>query len=160
MKKLLCGFIAAFGILLSIGAIAQVTSPPQVANVGTADLFLDVVRGSPSANSYYATAQQINGVLGYVKTVTLTAFSLAFGNSQTYYLIQPAGTLATGTFILSANPGDGQRNCVRSTQTQTAVTLAVAAGSGQTINGGITAMTANTSYCYLYSANNSTWDAI
>ena len=57
---------------------------------------------------------------------------------------------------MAPNPGDGQMACLFSTQTQTALTLS--ANTGQTINNAITAMTALTSYCYVYSATNAAWD--
>jgi hypothetical protein len=164
MKKLLAGLV--LGALLMVGATVgytQVILLPQVTNgfVGPTDLFQDIVSGVPQGPSnVYATAAMINGPQGYVKTTPLTAFTLSFAAGQTWYLITPAGTLATGTFTLAANPGQGQRNCMRSTQTQTAVTLAVAAGSGQTIDSAITAMTANTTYCFIYNLATSTWDPI
>ena len=53
-----------------------------------------------------------------VRSVPLTGFSLTFANGQTYWQIQPAGTLATGTFTFEPNPGDGARECVRSLHTR------------------------------------------
>jgi len=158
MKKLLLGAVLA---LAGIGgAWAQAPTLPQVTSVGATDLFQDFVGGAPSAASTFATAAQISGPQGYVKAVPLTAFSLAFANGQSWYLIAPVGTLATGTFTLAPNPGNGQRNCMRSTQTQTAVTIQVAAGSGQTITNVATAMTANTTYCYIFNQPTGTWDLI
>lgn len=142
--------------LIALAAVSQTISIPTVTSVGTADLFADAVRGVPTASGQYATAQAINNVPGYVISVPLTAFTLTFGNTQTYYYIQPAGTLATGTFTFAPNPGDGARECVRSTQTQTAVTMT--ANTGQTVGGtAVTAMTANTTYCWLYQASAATW---
>ena len=158
MKKLLAG-LAAAALLCAGIAYAQITLP-QVTSVGPTDLFQDVVSGQPTGGNQYATAAQINGPQGYVKAVPLTAFSLSFANGQTWYLINPAGTLATGTFTLSPNPGQGQRNCVRSTQIQTAVTIQVASGSGQTITSVITAMAANTTYCYIFNQPTGVWDLI
>lgn len=102
-----------------------------------------------------------NGVEQYQKQVPLTGFSLAFTKGQSEMQLSPAGTLATGTITL-ANPAyDGQVNCFVSSQIQTALTLQVASGSGQTVNNAITAMpTAFTRFCYLYSASNKTWDRI
>lgn len=146
--------IAALAFLAGGAVVAQVTVP-TVTNVSPTDLFADVVGGVPTASTKYATAAQIAGVPGYRYTVPITAFTLTFGNSQVWYLINPSGTLATGTFTTAPNPGDGQRECVRSTQTQTAVTIT--ANTGQTMNSAITAMTANTSYCWTYVASLATW---
>lgn len=155
MKKYFC-VVAALLALFAVSANAQVPTVPTVPNVGTTDLFQDVVRGFPQANNYYATAAQINNVQGYAIAVPTTGFSLTFGSGQTYYLIQPAGTLATGTFTFAAAPGDGAKECVRSTQTQTAVTIA--ANAGQTVGGtAVTTMAANTTYCWLFQASSSTW---
>jgi hypothetical protein len=147
---------AALGVL-GVAAIAQ-TLPnlPKVTTVNTTDLFQDVVRGDPVTNSYFATAAQIAGVPGYVKVVPLTAFSLTFANTQTDMILNPAGTLATGTLTTAAQPSDGQRECVLSSQTQTALTWS--ANTGQTINNAPTALVANTPVCITYSASNLTWD--
>ncbi|HXT79044.1 MAG TPA: hypothetical protein VN702_05730 [Acetobacteraceae bacterium] len=157
MKKLLVAAFGAFGLLAGV-ALAQTPQIPLVVSVGPQDLIPDIVGGVPGVPTHYATAAQVNGPVGYVKTTPVTAFNLSFANGQSYYLITPAGTLATGNFNLSPNPGQGQRNCVRSTQTQTAVTLTAA--SGQTITGGITAMTAATTYCFIFDQATSTWNAI
>ncbi len=158
MKRRILG-AAAVAALLGLGLLglkAQTISVPTVLSVGPTDLFQDVVRGAPQASSYYATAAAINNVQGYQIAVPLTGFSLTFGNTQTYYLIQPAGTLATGTFTFAALPGDGAKECVRSTQTQTAVTMT--ANTGQTVGGtAVTAFVANTTYCWIYQASSSTW---
>lgn len=157
MKKTLLGAFAA--LFLAGAAHAQVPAIPQVTNVGPNDLFPAVVGGNPSGGNQYAKAAQISGVAGYAITTPLTAFSLTFGNSQQYYLITPAGTLATGTFTMAPNPGDGQRACIRSTQTQTAVTIT--ANTGQTMGGtAVTAMVANTTYCWFYAASLAAWEPI
>lgn len=157
MKKLLLATSAVS--LLAIGfAFAQSTtiSLPVLSTVSTSDLFQDVPGGSPTAGNKYVTAAQIAGVPGYTKTIPLTSFSLTFANSQEYMLLQPAGTLAAGTITTAPNPSDGQRECIVSTQIVSALTLT--ANSGQTINGAVTALAANTGVCYTYSAFNATWD--
>ena len=158
-------FIAAFGaalLLLAGGyALAQVGGNttalvPKVANVGTADVFPDVVGGQPSSQQYFATAAAIAGVPGYVNGgAQTTGFSFTFGNTQTSYFIQPSGTLATGTLTTAPNPGDGQRECFLSTQTQTALTWN--ANTGQSMNNAPTAGVAMTPVCMTYSAATATW---
>ena len=156
-KARLFGIIAtlavAFGIPL---AFSQAPLVPQVPNVGTADLFQDVVNGTPTAQGFYATAAAINGVPGYVNGgAVLTAWTFTFGNTQTSYFIQPAGTLATGTLTTAPNPGDGQRECFLSTQTQTAITWT--ANTGQTLANAPTAGVAMTPQCMTYSRATATW---
>ena len=159
-RDILAGSLAAVALAASIGvAIAQTVVLPQSGKVDVDDLFQVIKHGMPTAQSKYVTAAQVNGVSGYLETVPVTAFSLSFGAGQTNYLIKPAGTLATGTFTLAAKPGNGQLNCMRSTQTQTAVTIA-AGDASQTIAtaAALTALTANITYCLIFNNTTSTWD--
>ena len=151
---------AGFGVgalaLAASLAVSQQISVPLVTNVGTADLFQDVVGGYPQSPTYYATAAQIAGVPGYVNGgAALTAWTYTFGNSVTNYFIQPAGTLATGTLTTAPNPGDGQRECFLSTQTQTAITWT--ANTGQSLSNAPTAGVANTPQCMTFSRATATW---
>ncbi len=153
MKKILLSALGAS--LLSAVALAQVVTVPQVLSVGTADLFADVVGGAPGAQSQYATAAQITSAQGTTYSVAVTGFSMTYGPGiQLIYLV-PAGTLATGTVTTAVNPSNGQRMCIRSTQTQTALTMT--ANTGQTINTAQTALTAATTYCWVYLAQAATW---
>jgi hypothetical protein len=81
--------------------------------------------------------------------VPLTAFSIAPQSSL--LVLNPAGTLATGTVTLPTNPKDGQRLRIISTQTQTALT--VTAGTGDTVVPSVTALVANTPVELAYSLN-------
>lgn len=144
---------------LSFAAIAQynnIAKPPLLANVTPQDLFQDIPGGNVSVGNFYVTAAQIAGVPGYTKSVPLTAFSLTFTNTQTDLILNPAGTLATGTITAAPMPSDGQRECVLSTQIVTALTWN--ANAGQTINNAPTALAANVPVCFTYSAANLTWD--
>lgn len=155
-KRILFGGLVAAGVV-GIGiALAQTTPVAKVVAVGTADLFQDVVGGFGQAPSYYATAAQITHVPGYVKVIPLTAFSLTFVNGQTDMILNPAGTLATGTITTEPNPADGARECILSSQTQTALTIT--ANTGQTINNTATALVANTPVCFTFSSGTSAWD--
>lgn len=85
-----------------------------------------------------------------VLTTPLTGFTILATPfvDQVHYLT-PAGTLATGTFNLpsAANSLAGQIVRIHSTETQTALTVAVTGGG--TINGAaLTAMVADTSYAF------------
>ena len=152
--------VAGIALAASLGAaIAQTVTLPTIQQVDKDDLIQVIKHGMPTAQSKFATAAQVNGVLGYTESVPLTGFSLPFGAGESVKLIKPAGTLATGTFTLAVNPGNGQLNCMRSTQTQTAVTI-VAGSSSQTIAtaAALTAMTAATTYCLIFNQPTSTWD--
>lgn len=156
MKRRWIAGLLAVPFLITGGIAGAQSIVPQVPTVGTTDLFLDVVNGYPQASSQYVTAAQIAGVPGYVYNVPLTAFSLTFGNSQTDMILNPAGTLATGALTTAANPSDGQRECVLSSQTQTALTWS--ANTGQTIVGAPTALVANTSVCETFVKSLAAWE--
>ena len=85
----------------------------------------------------------------YELYVPLTGFSIAPQSQMV--ILNPAGTLATGTITMPTNPTDGQKLVIMSTQTQTALTLTP--GSGDSVNTGTTALVANTPVVYRYSLN-------
>lgn len=158
MKKSL--IVAGLGLVALAGvAIAQTYPAPTVTSVGPTDLFQDVVAGAPQVGNQYATARQISGIVGVTYVVPLTGFTLTVPNATKLEYINPAGTLATGAFTLMASPGDGQETCLESSQTQTAVTVAANTGQSLASYGGaaLTAMTANTKYCYVYIASQAAW---
>lgn len=149
--------VGILGIASIANAIPNVAGrPPVLSSVGTTDLFQDIQGGNVSVGNFYVTAAQIAGVPGYTKTVPLTGFSLTFANTQTDMILIPAGTLATGTITTAPSPSDGQRECVLSSQTQTALTFT--ANTGQTVTDGPTALVAMTPVCMTYSASNATWN--
>lgn len=86
--------------------------------------------------------------------VPLTGFSITLDNNPVL-VINPAGTLATGTVVFPTNPDDGQVIKLISTQTQTALTLT--AGTNDTIANAVTALTALTAVEYSYRLANRTW---
>ncbi len=153
--------LAAFAALVALGAgpaLAQSYQPSPLPTINPGDLILDTQTTGPQAT--FVNPAQISGTPGYVKAVPVTGFSYTFGNAQSYLLLSPAATLATGTAITALLPSDGQRECIRSTQGVTAFTLTPnpAASPAQTINGAPTALTANTPLCWTYSKSNATWD--
>lgn len=156
MKK-----IASLAFVLSMlgsAALAQQVTPPILANTTQTDVIQDVPRGQPSAQSQYVNIGSIGGVPAYVYNVPLTAFSLTFGNTQQNLNLNPAGTLATGTITTAVNPSDAQVECIFSTTAVTALTLT--ANTGQTITNGVTALVANTRYCYQYDTPLAAWERI
>ena len=132
---------------------------PQVPNVGVTDLFQDVTNGYPTSPSFYATAAQINGVIGYNNQgVLATGQTIAFGNPTQLITAQSSGTIAAVTLTASPNPGDGQLNCYFNTQATTAITWnANSTLFTQTIANAPSAGVALTKYCMMFSKATSAW---
>ena len=78
--------------------------------------------------------------------VPLTGFTITMQTAK--LVLNPAGTLATGTVNLPLNPPDGTLAEISSTQTQTALTLN--ANTGDSIVGAVSALVANTRVAYRY----------
>ena len=102
---------------------------------------------------------KIDGTTGvlqqYDYQVLTTAFSYTFAAGTTVLVINPAGTLATGTITMPAAPADGMTISFSSTQTITALT--VNANTGQSIVGAPTVLPANQAGGYVYRLSNTTW---
>lgn len=156
MKLHHLGLAVLAALIFTAGAVIAQVTLPNVVSVGTTDRIEVVVGGVPTTQSKFASASQINGVVGYSNGGAVsTAWTKTMGDSETNFFIQPAGTLATGTLTTSANPGDGQRNCFLSTQTQTAITWT--ANAGQALSNAPTAGVAMVPQCMQYSAATATW---
>lgn len=84
-----------------------------------------------------------------------TGFSITISNGVSSLILDPAGTLATGTIVLPAAPTDGQLVNVSSSQIITALT--VSPNSGQSIKNAPTTLTAGGGFKYLYMVSNATW---
>jgi len=141
----------------SMIADAQSAQPAVSTLTPSKDLVPVLPLGQATSNTSYANPGQIAGALLYTDGGTqTTGFSVTFGAGVVNYIIQPAGTLATGTLTTQASPvTDGQRECFLSTQTQTALTWN--ANTGQSISGAPTAGVANTPVCMQYTAATATW---
>jgi hypothetical protein len=98
-----------------------------------------------------------NGVLqSYDYQVLTTAFSYTFATGITTLLIEPAGTLATGTITMPGSPADGM--VITFTTTQEITALTVAANTGQTIGGTqVALMAANSAMSFVYRLSSLTW---
>jgi len=155
-KGILAAGIAAVMAGLGFAAMAQ-SANPLVSAIGQADQVQIIPGGIASARSTYGNAGWVGGLEQYSFQVPLTGFAITIPNHTSLMMINPAGTLATGTFTMEPNPSDGQRVCIVSTQTQTAVTIA--ANTGQTIGGLAVpaAGTANVRMCFTYIASTATW---
>jgi hypothetical protein len=84
-----------------------------------------------------------------------TGFSRALFNVNGNVVIVPAGTLATGTIVLSPNPTSGQQVNIQTTQTITGFTLSPSAG--QSVVGAPATLSANQRIRAVYNSNNTTW---
>jgi len=84
-----------------------------------------------------------------------TGFSYTFAAGTTVLVMNPAGTLATGTITMPASPADGMTITFSSTQTITALT--VNANTGQSIVSAATVLPARQAGGYIYRLSNTTW---
>lgn len=97
-----------------------------------------------------------SGVLqSYDYQASTTGFSYTFAAGTTTLIIQPAGTLATGTITMPAAPADGMLIAFSSSQIITALT--VSANSGQSIVNNVTTLAAGGGAKYIYRLTNTTW---
>lgn len=98
-----------------------------------------------------------NGVLqSYDYQVLTTGFSYTFASGITTLIIQPAGTLATGTITMPASPADGM--VITFTTTQEITALTISGNTGQTIGGTqVALMAANSAMSFVYRLSSLTW---
>lgn len=113
------------------------------------------------------TATNFNGPINYTTIgnsnvsfqVPITGFSITIAAGVSTLMLDPAGTLATGTIIMPAAPADGLIINIGATQTITALT--VSANSGQSIKNAPTTLTVSLigaqGYQYIYRLSNTTW---
>ena len=90
--------------------------------------------------------------------VPLTGFTITIANNISSLILDPAGTLATGTINLPATPIDGQIVRISSSQTITSLTVS---GNGNTIKNAPTALTISATgsygFTYIFHTANTTW---
>lgn len=91
--------------------------------------------------------------------VVVTGFSVTVANGIGILILNPAGVLATGTVIMPAGAGEGDRLIITSTQTITALT--VTANKGQTVSNAPTALTVSATapygYEFVFDSDAATW---
>jgi hypothetical protein len=158
MKRTILTTLIAGVLALAGYAFAQVITQPQVP-VNQNDLVQIVRGGVATAQNQYAAPGMIGGTTQYQYSVPVTAFSIQALNNTWFVLLNPAGTLATGTITTPVTPGDGQRLCVMSSQTQTALTMTAATGQAFASYGlgAVTALTANTPVCWFFIGSQAVW---
>lgn len=93
----------------------------------------------------------------FQRVVPTTGFSQTINDNVGALILKPAGTLATGTITMPANPLNGQEVSIMSNQQITALT--VNANSGQTISGTFSAtiFTANAFATWKYVTTDTNW---
>jgi len=96
-----------------------------------------------------------NGLLQqYDYQAPTTGFSYTFAAGTTVLILQPAGTLATGTITMPAAPADGMTITVESTQQVTALTMS---GNGGTVVGPAIQLIPNQPLSWVYRLTNTSW---
>lgn len=96
-----------------------------------------------------------NADQSYSLQVPTTGFSITIANNISTLLLNPAGTLATGTITMPATPIDGQ--IVQVSSSQIVSSLTVSANSGQTILGAPTSIAPTGGFRYIYNLSGTTW---
>jgi hypothetical protein len=100
----------------------------------------------------------INGTNGLIQAydyqVLTTGFSYTFAAGTQVLVINPAGTLATGTITMPASPSDGMTITVESTQQVTALTMS---GNGGTVVGAAVQLIPNQPLSWVYRLTGTTW---
>ena len=96
-----------------------------------------------------------NGLLqSYDYQVPTTGFTYTFAAGTQVLVMNPAGTLATGTITMPASPADGMTITFSSSKQITTLTMA---GNGANINTSISSLDAGQSVSYIYRATGTTW---
>jgi hypothetical protein len=158
-KRIHIGLAVAAFLGIAGYAAAQTIPVPQVQTLNPNNDVIQVIPGgAPAANEVFAPPALITNVYGYYKSVPATGMQYAFAKNVTFAAFAPAGTIANFLVSLAANPSDGARNCIFTTQIMTSLIVSPTT-AGQLINNAINGtLAANTSVCYLFSASNATWD--
>ena len=101
----------------------------------------------------------LNGTNGLIQAydyqVPTTGFSYTFVAGTQTLVMNPAGTLATGTITMPASPSDGMTITFSTTQQITALTLS--GNTGQTIVGGVNSLAATQAVSFIYRSANTSW---
>lgn len=144
----------AGGALSLVGGAAGATG-----NVNGGDITL--TSGTATGTGVPGNIVTKSGVCdqAYSKQVPTTGFSITIAAATQTLILDPAGTLATGTITMPAKPADGQQ--IRITCTQIITALTVSANAGQSITNAPTAfnpnLTGSQGYEYMYVIANTTW---
>jgi hypothetical protein len=94
-------------------------------------------------------------VMSYSLQVPISGFSITIGNGVNQLILNPAGTLATGTVTMPLVALDGQT--VRISSEQTITSLTVSANTNQTVVGAPTTLAQYASALFMYKLSTLTW---
>lgn len=148
------------GSIITVGRVA-VTSSSIPANgiylPGTNRLAFSsntLNRGEFDANGNFITKKAVSDQ-SYSLQVPTTGFSITIADNTSALILNPAGTLATGTVTMPATPIDGQ--IVRVSSSQIVTGLTVSANSGQTISNAPTTLAAGAGFGYIYNVSGTNW---
>jgi hypothetical protein len=102
---------------------------------------------------------KIDGTNGLIQAYSYqnptTGFSYTIPSGTQTVLLDPAGTLATGTVVMPASPVDGMVVIITSTQQITTMTFSP--NTGQSIVGNTATLPASQAVEFMYRQSNSTW---
>ena len=117
---------------------------------------LSGLQGGTSGEYYHLTANEVRNARNTLeRVVPTTGFTNTIANTTSYYILEPAGTLATGTLTMPASPVNEQVVTVASTQEITALTHSP--NTGQTLKGALTTITVDGNASWIYRTANTTW---
>lgn len=92
---------------------------------------------------------------GYTYNAPTTGFAITIANGVARLILDPAGTLATGTVTMPSTPADGQEVGISSTQIITALTIS--GNSGQTIADTVSTLAVGGAVTFKWVSGQSKW---
>lgn len=117
---------------------------------------LSGLQGGTSGEYYHLTANEVRNARNTLeRVVPTTGFTNTIANTTSYYILEPAGTLATGTLTMPASPVNEQVVTIASTQIITALTHSP--NTGQTLKGALTTIAVDGNASWIYRTANTTW---
>lgn len=91
----------------------------------------------------------------YQRVVPITGFTQTINDNISQLILTPAGTIATGTVTMPANPFDGQ--IVGMSTNQTITSLTISPNSGQTITGAPATLVTTSAIRFIYILTDTNW---
>ena len=150
---------SANSVLLSGGTINGITIGATTATSGSftsLNASAAVSLGFAGASGYGISLQGATYEQSLITVTPSSGFSLVIPNNCSFYQLNPAGTLASGTLTMPGGTiANGQ--IIRIVTSQTISALTISANTGQVISNPPSAALAGTSVNFIYSSSNSTW---
>lgn len=112
---------------------------------------VDPASAQDVATKNYVDIHRVN----YNRQVPAAGFSITIANQDIFLILDPAGTLATGTITMPASPTDGKIVGISTTQTITSLTIQP--NSGQTIADSVSTLPIGGCIQFLWANSVSTW---